>query len=189
MPNWCNNWTHFRHNDRAQAERMIEALDNRRLFQEFHPCPSELRDTTSPNRDETNAQLMLEKYGSADWYTWCVENWGTKWDTEAVEIPDIQEDEDEDGNVEYVVSISFDTAWSPPLAFYQFMAEHGWNITGYYIEWGMNFCGIWDDGIDDSYNIPEDVEEAESTLPYDLIEVFDILETLAQREEDEEDEE
>jgi hypothetical protein len=184
MPNWCNNWTHFRHTDRTQAERLVAAFEKKWLFDEFHPCPLELRNIDSPNRDEGQVAALIEKYGYADWYSWCVNNWGTKWDTEAYDIPEIVEDGDE-----FVVSVSFDTAWSPPVPFYHYMAEQGWNITGYYVEWGMNFCGVWDDGVDESYEIPETAEEAERELPPDLEEVFDICQTLADREEEYEDEE
>lgn len=47
----------------------------------------------------------LEKYGAKDWYDWCVEHWGTKWnacDTAIVEC--------EDGTV----VVRFCTAWSQP---------------------------------------------------------------------------
>ncbi len=183
MPNWCNNWTHFRTNDRAQAERMIAAFENKQLFQEFVPCPDELNNVDSPNRDEEHANALIEKYGHSSWYSWRVENWGTKWDTEATLDPEIQED----GEGEFLISVSFDTAWSPPIAFYEAMAKQGWNITGYYVEWGMNFCGVWDDGIDQSFEIPETAEEAEDILPPDLEEVFDICQTLHDREEEYED--
>lgn len=43
----------------------------------------------------------LEEYGATDWYDWCVNNWGTKWN--AYDFMQI------DSN-----SISFQTAWSTP---------------------------------------------------------------------------
>jgi len=183
MPNWCNNWTHFRTTDRAQAERLVKAFEEKRPFQEFVPCPQELYDVSSPNRDEDKAAELIEKYGYSDWYSWCINNWGTKWDTESYDVPTITED----GEGQFVISVSFDTAWSPPTSVYEQMAEQGWNITGYYIEWGMNFCGIWDEGNERTYDIPDTAEEAEDELPEDLEEVFDICQALSDREAENED--
>lgn len=189
MPNWCNNWTHFRHADREQVVRLKKAFEDKRPFQEFVPCPQELIDTVSgfPGDNQKaahDAQVAanIEKYGHADWYSWCTSNWGTKWDTESYAYDELNIDEGDDGL--YTLSVSFDTAWSPPTQFYEHMAEQGWLITGYFIEWGMNFCGLWDEGGEESFEIPETPEEAEDVLPYDLEEVFDICQTLADRREE-----
>ena len=55
---------------------------------------------------------LISKYGSCDWYNWCVSNWGTKWNcyhvTEwSVHVRD-----------EYTASatIYYETAWSPATA-------------------------------------------------------------------------
>ena len=46
------------------------------------------------------------KYGYCNWYDWCVDNWGTKWNVEnEVSVMDL-----DDANYE----ITFDTAWSCP---------------------------------------------------------------------------
>lgn len=186
MPNWCNNWTHFRTTDRTQAERLVKAFEEKRPFQEFVPCPQELIDTVSgyPGEDQKAAHdaqvaLNVEKYGHRDWYSWCISNWGTKWDTESYDSPTI---DGTDG--EFTVSVSFDTAWSPPTQFYEHMIAQGWSVTGYYVEWGMNFCGIWDEGNDQTYEIPDTPEEAEEMLPNDLEEVFDICQVLYDREQE-----
>jgi len=41
----------------------------------------------------------------ANWYTWNVTNWGTKWDAMSVDFTELNE-----GKINY----NFDTAWSPP---------------------------------------------------------------------------
>lgn len=45
-----------------------------------------------------------KKYGSATWYRWCLNNWGTKWNAYDVSL---WVNETEDGAI-----ITFDTAWS-----------------------------------------------------------------------------
>tara|TARA_B100000131_G_scaffold221323_1_gene212831 strand:- start:22912 stop:23643 length:732 start_codon:yes stop_codon:yes gene_type:complete len=55
----------------------------------------------------------MDTHGHLTWYSWCVENWGTKWD---VSVDDLHNDYlpaarmDEDTYWEF----SFETAWSPP---------------------------------------------------------------------------
>ena len=183
MPNWCNNTAVFRHADLAQAEKLLAALENKALFSHFLPCPQELLDATSPIRDQEQAKALQEKYGFTDWYSWALANWGTKWDTEAYDIPEIEEEVDDDGNKLFVVTVSFDTAWSPPTQFFEHMSTEGWNITGYYIEWGMNFCGIWDDGIDETFDIPQTADDVYDELPQELDEMFAIADMLSEREE------
>jgi hypothetical protein len=51
-------------------------------------------------------------YGTTDWYYWCVEHWGTKW--EALEASIIDEEQD---------IISFETAWSAPNPVIDKLAE------------------------------------------------------------------
>jgi len=61
--------------------------------------PDELRETTSPNRDQYQAKLMKLEYGAKDWYDWALINWNTKWGAY---------DQEWDGD-----SLRFTTAWSP----------------------------------------------------------------------------
>ena len=165
MPNWCSNWTHFRHSDKLEVERLKAAGEAGNLFAEFVPNPA--------GED------------SEDWYAHNTTEWGTKWDA------GIQSDnpiEFDSGDNLYTLSASFDTAWSPPLAFYEHLQNQGWQIDAYYFESGMNFCGKWSDGFDDYYDIPETAEEAADLLPEDLEEVFDICQMLHDREEENENE-
>jgi hypothetical protein len=53
------------------------------------------------NIEESQRALEnLEKYGHKDWYSWSIENWGTKWNSS-----DTYQDED---------YLEFQTAWSLP---------------------------------------------------------------------------
>lgn len=53
-------------------------------------------------------------YGHTTWFTWCNENWGTKWDACDCEIT--EEDEN-------LLVYSFSTAWTPPLPIYKAIHE------------------------------------------------------------------
>lgn len=52
----------------------------------------------------------IEKYGHKDWYSWCVANWGTKWN--AYNLSNEGENK-----------ISFDTAWSTPAQVIERLSE------------------------------------------------------------------
>jgi hypothetical protein len=85
----------------------------------------------------------LAEYGSIDWYDWCCDNWGTKWNACHDEIGMITETE----NGLATLDIAFDTAWSMPSPIFTALAE-----TYPYIRFsgrwadedmGRN-CGLWE---------------------------------------------
>lgn len=69
-----------------------------------------------------------EKYGYYDWYSWCVNTWGTKWNAMDVEV----ETSDEDG--EASVTYRFQTAWSFPEGIADYIGEA---LKDLKIEWGF----------------------------------------------------
>lgn len=91
----------------------------------------------------------VEKHGHRHWYSWCVENWGTKWDlgevSEAtVELPAeleqlAAEDEDPRGSARF----AFETAWGPPVEGFRQISEMFPELTFEldYSEPGMGFAG------------------------------------------------
>ncbi len=75
----------------------------------YKPMPEELAGTTSPQRiPETisveESTRLIALYGFADWYSWCNENWGTKWG-----CYDLRFEVDDDG----VAELWYTSAWSP----------------------------------------------------------------------------
>jgi hypothetical protein len=184
MPNWCNNSVEIYHDDPAMIERVRAAFNGEGLLQEFIPVPQALRDTVSgfkgeSERAEHEAQQAanLQKYGYNDWYSFCVNEWGTKWDIGA------------DGNpaqdIPGGLMLGFDSAWSPPIAAYEKLMEQGFRIRAMYYEGGMCFAGIWEDGFDDYYEYSgmSSTEVAEQ-LPEELDEAFGISESMAEWEEE-----
>jgi hypothetical protein len=91
--------------------------------------------------------LITDESNPDYWYNWCVNNWGTKWDigSDNGEVrglnPTIVDNE---------ATMSFDSAWSPPIGLYEELDRLGFMVDATYFEPGMCFCGIWHDG-DDLY--------------------------------------
>ena len=190
MPNWCNNSVEIYHEDPAMIERARTAFNGEGLLQEFIPVPQALRDTVSGSmgedkRAEHEAQQAanVEKYGYANWYDFCVNEWGTKWEIGA------------DGNpaqdIPGGLMLGFESAWSPPIAAYEKLTEMGFRIRAMYYEGGMAYAGIWEDGSDDYYEYGGlDSAGIAEQLPVELDEAFGISESAAEWEaENAEDEE
>ena len=182
MPNWCNNSVEIYHSDPAMIERVRKGFNDGGLFSELIPCPQELTDTVSGSmgedkRAEHEAQQAanVEKYGYANWYDFCVNEWGTKWDVGA------------DGNpaqdIPGGLMLGFDSAWSPPIGAYEKLTDMGFRIRAMYYEPGMAFAGIWEEGSDDYYDYGGlDSAGIADTLPVELDEAFGISESAAEWE-------
>lgn len=117
----------------------------------------------------TNRNLFREFAPIADDDN-ATEMWGTKWDAFSVEIEDANDD---------LVKLSFDTAWAPPIEFYNKMLELGFEITAQYHEPGMQFCGYYQNG-DDVYYEYDSTNYTE--LPEKVLADFDIEDCFADYE-------
>ena len=195
MPNWCSNVLEISHVSKDMMARVIKAAeakgDEPGLLAEFFPCPEDLQIVAgsvgakgSPEQDalELQEDLNLKKYGFKNWYDWQIGNWGTKWD---ICEPTITVAPDE-----YSATLSFDTAWAPPTQAYAKLEELGFTIKAYYYEPGMCFAGMYENGEDDCYEYSDmsSAEVAES-FPKELNDMFCISESMAEWEEENEDEE
>jgi len=177
MPNWCNNNIELAHKDPAMIERAAKAFADGTLLNEFIPLPKELEDTTAPARESDEA--LVTKYGHSDWYSWCISNWGTKWDISPYGC-DIE-------NGQLVGS--FDSPWGPPTEAYAKLEELGFKVRAYYNEPGMGFAGVYEDGFDESFDYSGmDADEAEDYLPEALNEMYGITENMREWEEEKQDE-
>lgn len=160
MPNWCSNSVTVSHEDPAMMAKFAAAVKEGNLFETFLPMPSELDATVSPSEPDA---ALIEKYGASDWYTWNLNNWGTKWDVSEGDF-----ELDGEGNCG---SGWFDTAWGPPLEAYRNLKEMGFVISATYNEPGMGFCGMWDDGVEEYIDNYYDLFEREdfdlADLDYD----------------------
>jgi hypothetical protein len=146
MPNWCSNTITVSHEDGKQMAKFEKAMGEGNLFQTFVPLSS----------------------GEWDYGTAC-EEWGTKWDVNGGEfnLDEIAGD--------YNTGFGFfDTAWGPPIAFYEAMKELGFQITATYHEPGMAFVGQWtnEDG-DESFQYDFEDEDWRDGIPEELTELLE----------------
>lgn len=179
MPNWCSNSLCLQHEDPNMIARAVKAFDEGRLLEEFIPVPAELSEATSPNREES-AKALKEKYGYADWYDFCVNEWGTKWD---VGSEGSDADTSPDGKV---MSVYFDSAWSPPIAAYEQFEQMGFKVFAKYYESGCCFAGIYDDCGDEYYDLSGlSADEIAEQIPEDLDLEFNISEMMRELEDPE----
>jgi hypothetical protein len=188
MPNWCNNSLTISHDDPAMIARARQAIKDDRLLSEFIPVPQDLVDTVAgfssgDEQRKLDEQIAknLETYGFKDWYEFCVNQWGTKWDINGGEIT---------GESDTCLTMYFDTAWSPPIEAYRKLDELGFNIEAMYYESGMGFCGEYTTRHgDDSMTIIGDSTWVEANVPSNINEAFNISENMAEWEEENEDDE
>ena len=162
MPNWCSNVVTISHKDPAEIQRVVAAWNSGEgFFNQF---------VTRPAAEEEN------------WYVWNIENWGTKWDVESAEWGRVEDHEENDTQV----TISYETAWGPPLDFYAKMLDQGFSIVAYYYEPGMNFCGKWSDELgNEQYDISGDAAWVKENIPEDIDGEFDISASMEMWEDDE----
>ena len=183
MPNWCNNDIHLFHEDKEMINRAEAALKEDKFFSEFLPCPKELSNTVSGCVEEGYArelhefqkELNLRYFGHKDWYDWTVNNWGTKWEVCEACVTRVSEN---------ALTASYDTAWSPPIAFYEKLQELGFIVKAFYYEPGMAFCGSWDDGDDCFYDIDGNSDWVEENIPSEIDQAFCISQGMAEWEEE-----
>lgn len=180
MPNWCNNTLELEHKDPAMIERAQAAMIRGEFLHEFIPVPKELSEATA--NGSTNEELVA-KYGYSDWYGFCVNEWGTKWDVGGSDYgnPTI--------TAEGKMIAGFDSAWSPPTNAMEKLVDMGFTVKLYYYEPGMCFAGVWEgneDGFDDDYYEYGDMSSSEvaDQLPAELNDMFCISDTMAEYEEE-----
>lgn len=116
MPNWCDNMATI--TGPASVIKEIKEIlesDDPELLNYMVPQPNFA--------------------GESDWYSWNVENWGTKWD---IASPTINDDDRDDS-----ISFGFSSAWGPPVQAFENWARGQDNVTFQldYFEPGIGFVG------------------------------------------------
>ena len=149
MPNWCyNRVTAYGNEDKIEEVKKI--FESKTPFNDIFPQP-DWKNTPNENgelpkleqhKNPKTGEIVWETYNWPDgtnddrWYSWCVDNWDTKWEASEVEL-DYEDSE--------ILRVEFNTAWSPPegvmrklrekfpdVSFSCFFDEPGMEAAGYY---------------------------------------------------------
>jgi hypothetical protein len=195
MPNWCNNTLELKHANPEMIKRAKDAFEAGRLLDEFIPIPLELKEGAmnidelqkirnweyKKELDAVREKLNIKYFGFKDWYDFCVSEWGTKWDIGGDDgIATLKED---------TLILSFDSAYSPPIDAYKKLEQMGFEIWALYYESGMMFCGSYGQGNDEFYDIDAGSEWVEENIPKYINEEFGISQSMAEWEDDNQEEE
>jgi Ferredoxin-like domain in Api92-like protein len=166
MPNWCDN-TLTIEGTSEDAIRIMDAFRNNNPFNKIHKCPDELYDQEAHSyggsdedraRSDARRAVLKAKYGYESAYDWHCGEWGTKWDVDTNVYDETA----------FSLSVSFDSAWSPPIELYRWINRHypDVRLTWTYEEGGAGFQGegycegdIFTDEVSDFDYDREDEEE------------------------------
>ena len=110
MPNWCYNRLEItgEENELNRFKEDVKSKDEEFSLNSLIPIP----ECNGLKKEElekiwTKEQIdkcIFDKNGEFDWYHFCINNWGTKWD-----VSDLDTNHDDD-----YLNYTFSTAWSPP---------------------------------------------------------------------------
>lgn len=168
--------------------RAIKAAQKDALLNEFAPCPQALQDTTEGSYGDKLEQARLtaqrednrKTYGYSSWYDFAIGEWGCKWDiSNGSDDYKIKKVDDR-----YSVTLSFDTAWSPPINFYDKLLELEFSVDAMYYEPGVAFCGNYYDGSDETYELSNlNSEDVREQIPTEIDKAFGISESMEEYED------
>jgi len=126
MPNWCyNNLTIT--GDKKNLDRIKFRLED--IENKDNATPGIFMALVGRDQD-----IELNEYQNGGWYNANINYWGCKWDVSYNESNITYDDES--------ITMSFDSAWSPPINFIQHLGRL-FNVKCelYYEEPGCDFCG------------------------------------------------
>jgi hypothetical protein len=160
MPNWCDNYVTIRAT-KEKIDAIVEVLERNDSEKGLltHLCPEPNYDDPTFKVEPTYASNTNPEFRMPTWWDWRVQNWGTKWDIEVRDWDKVSDTE---------ITLSFDSAWSPPTGVYNHVADE-YDITAYYNEGGCGFCGKFTstDG-DESYQYNISSLESVMAVPEDV---------------------
>jgi len=153
MPNHTDNRVILSHADSQKIDDIYNVMntDDASLLQHIIPMNESLLD-------------------GGDWYEWRLDNWGTKWDIYETHCTRI------DANT---LSMTFYTAWSPPIPVFDKLTDMGYEINARYLDEGWMYIGEYVDGDDWSTT---DIESIGEVRP-DLDDEFGISEMMQEEKE------
>ena len=164
MPNWCNNNLVIRGSASALKQLHDDVTSSKEFFEKVIPMPEDQKD---------------------NWYNWCVENWGTKWDVEPEYISLSEPDE----HNQVTLTMCFDSAWAPPLPVAERLTDMGFDVELTYHEPGMCYAGRYTSEHGDDYYEYSNMssKEVADMLPADIDNMLGISEYIKECEDEEKD--
>ena len=164
MPNWCMNKLTVTHENKSMIDRFEKAYRNDWTIETFYPTPRDPGDPTMMMGE--GKPMSKDDNPNNNWYLWRLQNWGTKWDVGCQDGYGL-----EPTRVDNELSMTFDSAWSPPLGFYERLVVLGFDVQASYFEPGMSFAGIWHNSEDNFYegdwnDFPESLHDEFSMHEY-----------------------
>ena len=177
MPNWCQNTLALMGPKDVLEEIAATGLS----LQVILPVPEELQKMEKrfpvPEEEKEERARLMAKYGVDTAYDWQVTRWGTKWD---INVGQITVEPPYGEGVNHEISVSFDSAWTPPVkaleALYERYRDRGLTLWLEYFEPGCKFLGnaVGKDGqfVDDcrEYESADELEVIVRELDHGLAE-------------------
>ena len=165
MPNWCNNTITIEHKDSSKINEVINSLTTKKskdsieslFFTYCKPEPDYSKTKVKSTYPEITKKEYVEDINQK-WWDWRVQNWGTKWNIEALEEDRISVDKNK-------VIFDCQTAWSPPIEALVELENKGFKIECDYYEGGCAFIGRYSTGtgvID--WRLPETLAELKDMM-------------------------
>ena len=160
MPNHTDNRVTLYHKDSQQIDMIYNIMNtpDTPLCQTLIPMDEALLDN--------------DAHADDGWYTWRLQNWGTKWDVYESHCTRF------DANT---LQLTFYTAWSPPIPVFDKLVDMGFEVTARYLDEGWGYIGEYVNGDDWCTN---DVESVAEHYP-ELDEEFGISERIAEYQDEE----
>ena len=193
MPNWCDNTLIVSHEDAKMIDKLEQGWKTGKFFQTIFPEPdytiTPVKKTfpeyalSHAKTDEEKAKILEPTISESNWWDWRVQNWGTKWEIETTWT-------NENGEVmpytinrnSNSISVSFASAWSPPIGIYDKLVDDGYSVSAMYYEGGMGFYGAYEDGIDEGYNIEGNAIWVKENIPSKIDNEFGISDGMIEYE-------
>jgi hypothetical protein len=159
MPNHTDNRVILYHKDSQQIDMIYNIMNtpDTPLCQTLIPMDEALLDN--------------DAHADDGWYTWRLQNWGTKWDVYETHCTRMYAN---------TLALNFYTAWSPPIPVYDKLVDMGFQVNARYLDEGWMYIGEYIDGED---WCTDDVESVAEHYP-ELDEEFGISERIAEYEEE-----
>lgn len=161
MPNWCMNTLTVEHDDPTKLQEFVDAYNSGSTCEHYLPVPK-----------NEQGEIITDQDSPLYWYTWCIDNWGTKWDFGLEEYGEPAKVEDNK------VVVSFNSAWGPPVGLYDALYDLNYNVDATYFEAGMGFCGFYRDN-QDHYIEYSDHDE----IPHTIWETYGLAQFFEEEEE------